>query len=120
MSQLVEYSPWNFENKLCLLQAELDYLNHRHKMAEAKYLAAITSAHNHRFFHEEAMAREMYGIYLVENKLAVRGIPQLEMALDNYKKWGAVRKVDSLKEFIELVHLSVESYCLGHPTHSRN
>mmetsp|Transcript_31118 Transcript_31118/g.56972 ORF Transcript_31118/g.56972 Transcript_31118/m.56972 type:complete len:112 (+) Transcript_31118:490-825(+) len=111
MSQLVEYSVWNFENKLSLLQAELYYLDHRHKMAEAKYLAAITSAHNHRFFHEEAMAREMYGIYLVENKMAVRGIPQLEMALDKYKKWGAVRKVDSLKEFIAMVHMSMEIHC---------
>jgi len=111
MSQLVDYSAWNYENKLSLLQAELYYLDHRHKMAEVKYLAAITSAHNHRFFHEEAMAREMYGIYLVENKMAVRGIPQLEMALDNYKKWGAVRKVDSLKEFIAMVHMSMEIHC---------
>jgi len=107
MSQLVEYSVWNFENKLSLLQAELYYLNHRHAMAELKYQASITSAYNHRFFHEEAMARELYGIYLVENKMAVRGIPQLEMALDNYEKWGATRKADSLKEFIELIHLSM-------------
>ena len=107
MSQLVEYSVWNFENKLSLLQAELYYLNHSHAMAELKYQAAITSAHNHRFLHEEAMARELYGIYLVENKMAPRGIPQLEMALDNYKKWGAMRKADSLKEFIELVHMSM-------------
>mmetsp|Transcript_31119 Transcript_31119/g.56975 ORF Transcript_31119/g.56975 Transcript_31119/m.56975 type:complete len:112 (+) Transcript_31119:490-825(+) len=111
MSQLVEYSVWNFENKLSLLQAELYYLNRRHAMAELKYQASITSAYNHRFFHEEAMARELYGIYLVENKMAVRGIPQLEMALDKYKKWGAVRKVDSLKEFIAMVHMSMEIHC---------
>mmetsp|Transcript_11076 Transcript_11076/g.24015 ORF Transcript_11076/g.24015 Transcript_11076/m.24015 type:complete len:244 (+) Transcript_11076:1567-2298(+) len=105
MSQLVDYSAWNFENKLSLLQAELHYLNQRNTMAELAYQASISSAHAHRFFHEEAMAQEMYGIYLIENKMVDKGIVELETAMGKYESWGAARKVDYLKDFIELVNI---------------
>mmetsp|Transcript_30022 Transcript_30022/g.49186 ORF Transcript_30022/g.49186 Transcript_30022/m.49186 type:complete len:227 (+) Transcript_30022:1316-1996(+) len=107
MTQLLEYSTWNFENKLSLLQAELHYLNHRHTMAELSYQAAIVSAHDHKFFHEEALAHELYGIYLVENKIVVKGMGQLQMSIDKYNTWGATKKADAVKDFIHLVNQPV-------------
>ena len=107
MVQLVEYSTWNFGNKLSLLQAELHYLNHRHTMAELSYQAAIVSAHDHKIFHEEALARELYGIYLVENKMVVKGMGQLQMAMDKYNKWGATKKADAVKDFMDMVNQPV-------------
>lgn len=103
MSQLVIYSTWNFENKLCLLQAELHYLNARHTMAELSYQAAILSAHSHRFFHEEAMACELYGIYLVETNRILEGFEQLRLSIEKYKQWGAIKKAVAVKDFIQLV-----------------
>mmetsp|Transcript_40712 Transcript_40712/g.85233 ORF Transcript_40712/g.85233 Transcript_40712/m.85233 type:complete len:113 (+) Transcript_40712:156-494(+) len=103
MKQLVENSAWNFENKLCLLQAELYYLNHRHSMAELSYQASIVSAHEHKFFHEEALACELYGIYLIENKKLSKGMKQLKQALNKYKAWGATKKADSVKDFVYVV-----------------
>ena len=100
---MTQYSTWNFENKLSLLQAELHYLNGCLEIAELSYQAAIVSAHDHKFFHEEALARELYGIFLLENKMAEKGMEELQMAINQYKKWGAMRKVDDLKDFMELL-----------------
>jgi len=102
MTQLLEYSPWNFENKLDLLQAELHYLNNHHNMAELSYQASIVSARKHRFYHEEALACELYGIYLVENKMIAKGLEQLQNAREKYVKWGAMKKADDVKDFMDL------------------
>mmetsp|Transcript_26892 Transcript_26892/g.57652 ORF Transcript_26892/g.57652 Transcript_26892/m.57652 type:complete len:1336 (+) Transcript_26892:116-4123(+) len=101
MAQLVECSTWNFENKRSLLQAELHYLNDRPTMAELSYQAAIVSAREHKFYHEEALACELYGIYLVENGNVLKGLDQLQLAIDKYKQWGATKKVDDVKNFVE-------------------
>lgn len=101
--QLVQYSTWNFENKFSLLQAELHYLNGRHEMAELLYQAAIASAHDHRFFHEEALASELYGIYLVENKHIEKGLEQLQNAMDKYTQWGATKKSDMVKDALQRI-----------------
>lgn len=90
MMQLEQCSTWNFENKLLLLQAGLYHLNERHALAEISYQSAIISAHEHRFTHEESLAQELYGIYLVENKYVKRGLDQLKMAKNNYNQWGAL------------------------------
>jgi len=103
MTQLLNHSTWNFENKLFLLQAELNYLNGRIAMAESSYKAAIVSAHDHRFNNEEALGLELYGIFLVENNKVVQGLQQLEKAREEYKVWGAIKKADAVLEFIDLI-----------------
>lgn len=108
MTKLVEYSDWNFENKLKLLQAELHYLYDCHSMAELFYQASITSAREHKFLHEKAMAHELYGIYLVENKMVAEGLEQLHQATENYEKWGAQKKADEVNDFIVLINLTVD------------
>lgn len=105
MSLLVEYSSWNFENKQLLLQAELHYLDGRFNMAEMTYKASILSAHEHKFYCEEALAHELFGVYLVENEKFAQGVEQLKHAQDKYKNIGALRKAGDVQDFIELIEL---------------
>ena len=86
------------------MQAELYNLNHHHIMAEVSYQASIVSAHDHKFFHEEALACELYGIYLIENKMLSKGMKQLRKAMKKYKTWGAMKKADYVKDFMYLVN----------------
>ena len=101
MSQLAQYSSWNFENKLLLLQAEQSYLNGRYMIAELTYQSSITSASDHKFIGEEAMANELFGVYLIENKKAKKGIEQLQIAHSKYIQWGAFKKASAVKELID-------------------
>ena len=96
-------SKWNFQNMAKLLEAELCYLNGDIDSADVAYKASIVSAHEHRFLHYEALAYELHGIFCMENQMADRGLVQLQMALDKYKQWGAMRKVTDLQMFIDLV-----------------
>jgi len=87
-----------------LLQAELDYLNGDLKSADIAYKAAEASAHKHKFFHYEALAYELHGIFCVENRMVERGVSQLQTALGKYEQWGAVRKVKDLRLFMDLIN----------------
>ena len=97
---LVEHSEWNFRNKLHLLNAELHYLESQYSLAENSFKAAIVSAHEHRFYHEEALACELYGIFLLDTKNIVAGVEQLRLAIDKYEQWGAKKKSDDVQNLI--------------------
>jgi len=106
MTQLVECSEWNFRNKVHLLNAELHYLESRNSLAEISFKAAIVSAHEHRLYHEEALACELYGVFLIETNNLATGIEQLQLAFDKYVQWGAEKKADDVKDFIVLSRAS--------------
>lgn len=73
-------------------------------MAELYYQSSILSAREHRFCHEEALATELFGVYLVERKQIAKGLEQLHDAMNKYKQWKALKKADMVKEFIENVN----------------
>lgn len=104
MAELSEYSTWNFSNKLDLLQALLHSLNRHHNMATLSYEASIASAREHRFYNEEGLAFELYGIYLIENKMVAKGLEQLQYAKEKYQKWGATKKAEAVEEFRDLTN----------------
>jgi len=103
MTQLCYHSSWNFENKLHLLQAELHYLNEDIVAANTSYTNSIASAREHQFLHEEALAYELHGIFLIENKLVDMGMEQLMMSATKYAEWGAEMKVRDVVSFMDLV-----------------
>lgn len=107
-----EYSDWNFRNKLHLLQAELYYHDGKNILAESSFKASIVSAHEHGFHHEEALACELYGIFLIDTKNIVVGIEQLNLAIHRYMLWGAQNKVNDVKVLID------NTLC-QHPTETR-
>ncbi len=86
-----------------MLQAELHYLNEELEQAVTAYTAAINSARQHKFIHEEALAFELYGTFLVETKELDRGYAQLEVSLQKYIEWGAFKKADDLRKFMKVV-----------------
>lgn len=101
MTQMVQRSEWNFSNKLHLLNAHHHYLDRRNDMAENSFKAAIASAHEHGFYHEEALACEHYGLFLIDTKNLVVGIEQLHLALAGYDKWGAREKSRDVQYLID-------------------
>jgi len=102
LSKWAIMSPWNFESKYKLLQAELSYLDGELEPAENSYKASIISAQEHKSMNDEAIACELYGIYLVENKRAGAGLTHLLKAVEKYKDWGAVEKFQELQGFIDI------------------
>ena len=107
-----EYSDWNFRNKQHLLQALLYYHDCEIVLAETSFKASIVSAHEHGFLHEEALACELYGIFLIDTKNIVVGIEQLNLAIHKYMLWGAHNKVNDVKDLID------NTLC-QHPTQMR-
>eukprot|EP00578_Thalassiosira_sp_NH16_P017378 CAMPEP_0181111258 /NCGR_PEP_ID=MMETSP1071-20121207/19174_1 /TAXON_ID=35127 /ORGANISM="Thalassiosira sp., Strain NH16" /LENGTH=596 /DNA_ID=CAMNT_0023195129 /DNA_START=1 /DNA_END=1791 /DNA_ORIENTATION=- len=103
MARLVGCSTWNFENKHKLLLAELYSLDGRFSMAELSYQSSILSAHDHKFIHEQALACELYGVFLVENKNFQGGMEQLQIALNKYTQWGALKKAMDVMDLMILV-----------------
>jgi len=106
MAKLEMINKWTFENKSKLLQAELHYLDGHLNSAEVAYKASIVSAREHKFLHEEALAYELYGIFCMENQMVDQGVEQLNIALDKYKEWGAMKKAEELQHFIDAYGIS--------------
>ena len=106
MIKLEKVSKWNYQHKRLLLQAELQYLNGQLKLAEDSYRAAISSAKESKFVHEEACSYELFGIFCLENKKMIEGKEQLDIAIDKYKQWGAMKKMAEVQQFKDLVDTS--------------
>jgi len=102
MMKWEKVSTWNFENVAKLLQAELHYLNGDLTSADVAYKASIESAHAHKHLQYEAFAYELYGIFCVENRMIDKGHKQLQMALDKYKLWGAIKKANEIQLLMDM------------------
>ena len=72
-------------------------------MAELAYQSSIISAREHKFIHEEALACELYGIFLANKQHTERGVEQLKLAQDKYMKWGALKKAKNVEDLIETI-----------------
>ena len=102
---IMQYFPFclhSVENKSRLVEAELHYLNGDIDLADASYKASIKVAREQKFIHELALAYELHGIFCVENKMIDEGVKQLLAAVNTYNEWGAAKKVDDVKLFIDL------------------
>jgi hypothetical protein len=115
MAQLIECSEWNFRNKLHLLNAQLQFLENEKSSAQFSFEAAILSAHEHRFYHEEALACELYGIFLIETNQIVKGIEQLRLAIDMYFYWGAKKKAHDVEDFIRIKSPALQQQASSKP-----
>jgi len=90
------HSKWNWENKLLLLEAENHYSKGELDEAEQKYSAAIKSAHEHRFIHEEGLAQELFSAFHVTHGNLDKAKHHILQARACYEKWGAFALVDML------------------------
>ena len=95
---LVGISAWNFSNKLYLLEAEGFRSTGDTTRAEAKYIAAITSARLHRFVHEEGLTEEKFADYLFHQNRYDEAMIHFANAKKCYANWGATALLEGIDQ----------------------
>uniref|UniRef100_A0A7S4K8D1 Orc1-like AAA ATPase domain-containing protein n=1 Tax=Odontella aurita TaxID=265563 RepID=A0A7S4K8D1_9STRA len=91
-------SSWNCQHKLELMEAERAYLEGDATLAAQLYERAVTTAADHRFVHEEALALERAGIFYLErgDRSTASGLFVKSQAC--YSRWGAIAKAEHIQE----------------------
>ncbi|KAL7498737.1 hypothetical protein ACHAWT_006712, partial [Skeletonema menzelii] len=103
LKKWAESSQWTFENKWYLLEAEEAYCNKDFDAAKLFYEKAISSAKQHKFVHEEALACELAAYFYVEIRDTEKAMEYFLLAHEKYHEWGAFGKCDSLSKFVKLL-----------------
>ncbi len=105
-----EHCPTNFESRAAVAAAEIARIEGRILAAEALYEAAIESAHQHGFLHNEAIANERAALFHIARGFEKAAYGYLRDARHCYGLWGADGKVRQL----ELLHPRLVSERAGH------
>jgi ATP-dependent RNA helicase DDX31/DBP7 len=92
---------WNFENKNFLLDAENYYSNGNMELAQVSYDNAISSARQHKFLHEEALAYELAAIFYLNTGSKLVAFKYFTSAHGKYIEWGAFAKVRTLYAYVQ-------------------
>jgi len=93
-----KHCPWNFQNKMLLLEAEKMYTLGKFDQAEELYTRSIQSALDHKFIHEVAIASENAGDFFYERHFLSKSVAFYKYSIKCYKEWGALavaRRVES-------------------------
>lgn len=109
IEKLAESSQWNFQNKLHLLSAEEQFCERNFEVAERYYDSAVSSAKDHKFLNEEALANEMAGYFYLETGRRGKSIQYFSEAINCYQQWEAHAKVKSLQTYLEEVIVMASS-----------
>lgn len=96
IERALSHSKWNIENKQLLLLAEYHYTIDELDKAAKYYKESITSARNHKFLHEEALAAELAGHFHESQGDHTEADEMFKRAYDAYSEWGAVKKAQAL------------------------
>ena len=97
----VEHADSNIRNKLELLQAELHGCGARHSKAVTLYNAAIASAKESKFIHEQGLACERAGLYYKKMGFARDAFVHFQQAHACYKEWGSSVKVGAIQRELD-------------------
>ncbi|KAK1734468.1 putative AAA ATPase [Skeletonema marinoi] len=101
LKRWVQSSPWTFENKWYLLEAEESFSQSDYVAAKLLYKQAISSAKLHKFVHEEALAYELAAYFHLELGEMEQSMEYFLAAHGRYNEWGAFGKCNSLFEFVK-------------------
>jgi len=93
-------SSWNFESKSFLLEAEEFFSNGNVERAQVLYENAISSAREHKFLHEEALAYEKAANFYLSIANKSMALKYFTGAHETYLKWGAYAKATTLYAYI--------------------
>ena len=93
-----EHCPENFEDRAALVGAEIARLEQRDADALRLYEKAISSAREHGFVQNDALAHELAAQYCLARNLEAAGYAYLRNARNCYDRWGASGKVRQLGE----------------------
>ena len=89
-------SAWNFQNKVCLLQAEYYFSLGRISRAHQLYKMAIELSNKHRFTHEEAVGCELSRSFHMTMKAGTNSDDLMKRAYKCYQQWGADAKANGI------------------------
>jgi len=101
LKKWAETSRWTFENKWYLLEAEESFCNSNFDDAKMYYEKAISSAKDHKFVHEEALACELAAYFYLEIGEVNNAAEYCLLAHERYQTWGAIGKCTSLFKFFD-------------------
>lgn len=99
MKVWASYSGWNCLHRLELLRAEKCVLTGDNVGAASSYNKAIDLAKEHKFVHEEAIASERYGAFLLAVGDESSSMEQYDRAYNCYNNWGAARRSSDIKGY---------------------
>jgi PAS domain S-box-containing protein len=91
--------PENCEDRAALVGAEIAYIEGRELDAERLYEAAIKSARENEFVHNEALANELAARFYAARGFEIIARAYLREARSCYLRWGADGKVLQLDQF---------------------
>ena len=96
-----EHSSWNWESKMVLLEAEKMYTIGSFDQASLFFDRSIRVAHKHKFINDEAIASELAGTFLCEERLhGVKAEALLLHSVQCYKTWGALAVAKRVETYI--------------------
>ena len=98
-----ELSPWNFRNKVHLLEAQMFSFDERNVEARASYAAAITTSRASRFIHEQGLACELAGLHYKKIDEAETALHLFQRAKECYQSWGSQMKVESMTQHMKKI-----------------
>ena len=96
-----EKSPWNYQNKLHLLEAEMFSAQRLKGRARISFNAAITAARSSKFIHEQGLACELAAMHCVRYGDGINARSFFNQALECYSKWGSQVKIDHINRQLE-------------------
>ena len=111
MTVWVDHCSENFLHKRLLVAAELLRLEGRMMEAMNTYDQAIDTARRHGFTQDEALANELAGRFWLARGKEKFAAVYLQDAHQNYRNWGAVRKVEALEQ--EFPHVLARRPAMG-------
>lgn len=116
-----KFAPFSYDNKYTLILAGLNrYLNKKQK-ARDYYEQSIHYAGENGLIYERALACELYARYLEELGLVESFLYYLTKAINNYKAYGAISKINFLLEKYKHYHIMTgnqTSISVGTKSHS--
>jgi len=96
-------SPWNFSNKVFLLEAEMYSFERKGPEARLSYAAAITSSRSSGYVHEQGLACELAGLHYEKLGEEQTALDFFHQAKECYVRWGSQMKVESVSQQMEII-----------------
>jgi len=100
MQELVSGSSYNYKNKCMLLEAEMFSSRLEDTKARQAYTESIQASIHSGFIHEQGLAAELFGKHCLRFGDHACALHYFRQALQCYKLWGCLLKVDSIQNTI--------------------
>jgi predicted ATPase len=98
LKQWADQVPENWQQKYYLIMAEKNKYSEDKSQTINFYVKAISTAEENGFTQDIALARELFSDYWYERGSKELGNALLEMSCKSYEKWGAIRKIQFIKD----------------------